>query len=269
MAGHSSLRSLAVPILLAAGSACPVHAGGGSLKELFGDSKKAGFEMALRQQLFKLLDAVPSARAPFEAAKRPPITYYDSGDLKAFAKYYGGSIHVNRRTVEDLSGRLRAQGVSEADLPAVAACKLLPIVAHEAQHGENDRAIAALAGREMPLSFLEEEFLAFRTQDDVRREVARRCPQDAGEIDAQAKDLARSVDYGAGGLKSFVMYRYSQAPSVFLDDGPAFFAAQAAEYRRGGQSRPEWQAAADFTADPEKLGALRSFYRAKLDTLAW
>ena len=170
------------------------------------------------------------------------------------------SMYLNREMLLDGVEELRRKGLPEREIPSILAWKTLHIVVHEIRHGMNARGLLAKKGVRFPVSYIEDEYIAFIDQMATIHEVLRVRPDlwdldKILDIEKNVAVLLQAQKQSIAGLKRLVKAqpRYANKPSV-IDLGRIGLLADVRrrEERFDGLLRKHREEISRRTSDPKE-----------------
>jgi len=131
------------------------------------------------------------------------------------------SMYLNRAMLLKGAEELKRKGTPTDEIPKILAWKTLHIVVHEIRHGMNARGIIAKKGFRFPVSYIEDEYIAFIDQMATIHEVLLVRPElwnidKILDIEKNVAILLQAQKRSVGGLKALVRAqpRYAKKPAV-------------------------------------------------------
>ncbi|PCI35174.1 MAG: hypothetical protein COB53_11215 [Elusimicrobia bacterium] len=131
------------------------------------------------------------------------------------------SMYLNRAMLLEGAEELKRKGTSRKEIPKILAWKTLHIVVHEIRHGMNARGLVAKKGFRFPVSYIEDEYIAFIDQMSTIHEVLAVRPElweleRILDIEKNVAILIQAQRHSVDGLKALVRAqpRYAKKPSV-------------------------------------------------------
>lgn len=131
------------------------------------------------------------------------------------------SMFLNRSMLLKGAEELRRKGTPDSVIPEILAWKTIHIVVHEIRHGMNSQGLIAKKGVYFPLTYIEDEYIAFIDQMATIHEVLVVRPElweieRILDIEKNVAVLIEAQQRSVDGLKALVRAqpRYAQKPAV-------------------------------------------------------